>query len=274
MTIGHTENGVFHPHNQGSGIYSSQITERDSGVDVRPSSKINLDIRNSINKHKEKFQERNRIKNLPKSEPSQEMIKATEQRVAGDNLNKVFSLNLSPRFKIAKLKEFKSKQGDMLSDSDRNKLDTQIDGLQNLQKALDEKIEESKEVRRKDGTDVLFPSGSANINKQGEKDLDRFNEQKQRAEETQKMLDKENSKAEKNNEKLRSQFEALNRKQQEADEQRKKIESSSIPTQQKIIMLNKVKETKSEIDMKKKKALSRVHGQGERQILLSSGVIP
>ncbi|MCV0393707.1 MAG: hypothetical protein K5790_10535 [Nitrosopumilus sp.] len=273
MTIGHTENGVFHPHSQGSGIFSSQITERDSGVDVRPSSKVNLDIRSSINKHKEKFQERKKIKNLPKSEPSQEMRKVTEQRIAGDNLNKVFSLNLSPRFKIAKLKEFKSKQGDMLSDSDKKKLDTFIDNLQESQKAIDKQEQESKEERRKDGTDVLFPSGSANENRQGEKELDKFDEQKERANETQKILDKENKEAEKNNEKLRMQFEALNKKQQEADEQKRKIESSNIPTPQKTIMLKKVKETKSEIDMKKKRALSKVHGQGEKQVLLSAGIV-
>lgn len=270
MVLGHKENGVFHPHGNGSGIYSSQLQNRDNSQVVVPHTPNHQkNISNFINSQKEKFDERKRMKNIDSNDSgtgTEKQKHDLEVRKNEDELRSLMHKNISPIFLIRNLKEFRKHKGDKIDPQTLHILNGEIDGLEKELKQQDKDEQKQKEIERKSGENVLFPNGSHNPDKTGEKELKQQEKIEERHENINKNLDKKD-------EHLQHELQKLADKQKRIEEKESQIKASKEGTpQQREQRLVEVKKSKEEISANRQQVLSGL-SQADKQVLLSLGVV-
>lgn len=274
--LGHKDSsGIFHPHSSGSGIYSSQIIERNlSGVQPKP-DKNQIHVSNFINKHKEKFKERKKIAEMkPDDSGSVERQIELEKSLNETRLNRLLNTSLTPEFMLSELQEFKKENNSMLNDATKKKLDSEIKKWDTFTKQSDAIHEEVKNQKKKSGIDVLFPSGSQNQEKFGIAEKKIFDERQKRDENVKNILDKQDKIVNDNERKLAEQLEQIRVKEEKLKDKEELIRSDPmLSVQQKQNALSKIKETKDDIEEHRRIALSKVNSQGEKQVLIGLGVL-
>lgn len=271
MVLGHKVNGSFHPHTGGSGIYSSQVLERSTkNQDVTP-GKQQKSVSDFINKHKEKFAEKDKIKEMQKNQSPGSVNVTLEERLNQDKVEKILHSHISPKFQIDQLKDMSKEK--YLSKETQKHITSEIDRLELDLKARDEDEARNIEASKKDGSNVLFPGGSQNADTRGEPELEKFDSRNARAGEIKVHLDKRDKDVTNEEKKLSEQLYTIQEKQNKIVDTEQQIrDSKTISPENKRRMLSKVKDTKDILQQKKMKSL-RGKSQAERQVLTGLGIV-
>lgn len=274
MVLGHMEKDGFHPHNGGSGIHSSELIHRNTSGDlVLPSKKRDLKVKGFIEKQREKFKEKERLKNHSSDNPhSESRQKELEQRRIDDKFNRIMQMNLSERFMISKLKEFKKENADNISPTTLGDINVAIKNLEDDLKERDKAEREKNETKKKSGTDVLFPKGSQNADKTGEDKLTESEKISRRNENIRKELEERNKKNQKHENETRLQLQKIQQQEKELANRQSMIQqNNSMSPERKQTMTQNVKQSKDELEIKKKRIL-KGKSQAEALTLASLGV--